>query len=202
MNERYFDEYKELLVKVIDDPSLPIVCNISVGHATPRCIVPFGVHAVVDANKQTIAFKSIYDKIEESAMAVVFCNGRILATNELIYGSEKISLPKGHVEENEKSIEASIRECYEETNIEITEANLVKELTPYSYEFLTPSNKLVKKTLLPYLFEIKNFGSPIPKEERMISVEWMSARDFMQSCSYENVKTVVTEALEAIYMKN
>ncbi len=56
MNERYFDEYKKLLVKVIYDPSLPIVCNINVGHATPRCIIPFGVHAIVDVNKQVITF--------------------------------------------------------------------------------------------------------------------------------------------------
>ncbi len=56
MNEWNFDEYKQLLVKVIDNPSLPIVCNINVGHATPRCIIPFGIHAVVDANKQVITF--------------------------------------------------------------------------------------------------------------------------------------------------
>lgn len=56
MNEKYFDAYKQLLVDTIGNPSLPIVCNINVGHATPRCIVPFGVHAVVDADKQEIVF--------------------------------------------------------------------------------------------------------------------------------------------------
>lgn len=56
MNEWYSNEYQQLLVKVIDKPSLPVVCNINVGHATPRCIVPFGVHAVVDAHNQTITF--------------------------------------------------------------------------------------------------------------------------------------------------
>lgn len=54
MDEVYADEYKELLVKVVDKPALPIVFNINVGHAMPRCIVPFGVNAVVDAEKQTI----------------------------------------------------------------------------------------------------------------------------------------------------
>lgn len=56
MDEVYADEYKELLVKVVDKPALPIVFNINVGHAMPRCIVPFGVNAVVDAEKQTIRF--------------------------------------------------------------------------------------------------------------------------------------------------
>ncbi|MCD7996126.1 MAG: LD-carboxypeptidase [Clostridiales bacterium] len=58
MNERFFNEYKKLLVDIIDNPNLPIVCNINVGHAIPRCIIPFGVHASVDAKKQVITFSS------------------------------------------------------------------------------------------------------------------------------------------------
>ncbi len=137
-------------------------------------------------------------KIEESAMAVVMCNGKVLVTNELIYGSEKLSLPKGHVEENETSLQAAIRECFEETNIIIKEQNLVKKLTAYSYEFLTPSNKLIRKTLTPYLFEIKDLGNPIPKEERMLAVTWMSIEEFFENCPYDNVKDVVKEALKLI----
>jgi len=55
-DETYFDDYKKLLVEVIDNPTLPIVVNLNVGHANPRCIVPFGVHATVDVNKQEILF--------------------------------------------------------------------------------------------------------------------------------------------------
>lgn len=56
MDEMYMEEYHRLLVEVIDDPELPILANISVGHATPRCIVPFGAEAAVDAEKQEIRF--------------------------------------------------------------------------------------------------------------------------------------------------
>ncbi len=56
MDEMYVEDYKQLLVEVIDNPSLPIVTNINVGHATPRAIVPFGVHAYVDATEQVIRF--------------------------------------------------------------------------------------------------------------------------------------------------
>ena len=49
-------EYKEAVFRVVDDPKLPIVANLSVGHATPRCILPFGVPARVDAEKQEITF--------------------------------------------------------------------------------------------------------------------------------------------------
>lgn len=134
-------------------------------------------------------------KIELSAMAVVIYNGKILSINEIIYGKETLSLPKGHKEENESIIETAIRECYEETNIVISKEDLVKELTSYSYEFLTPSNKLIRKTIVPFLFEVQTEGNPIPKEERMISVQWMDKDEFIDKCSHENVKLVVKEIL-------
>ena len=56
MDDTYAEEYRELLVKVIDRPNLPLVFNINVGHAMPRCIIPFGVDAVVDAENQIIRF--------------------------------------------------------------------------------------------------------------------------------------------------
>ena len=56
MDEAYAEEYKKLLVEVIHRPELPIVFNLNIGHAMPRCIIPFGVPAVVDAGKQIIRF--------------------------------------------------------------------------------------------------------------------------------------------------
>jgi muramoyltetrapeptide carboxypeptidase LdcA involved in peptidoglycan recycling len=52
----YEREYRQLLREVIDDPALPVLCNLSIGHAAPRCILPFGVPAQVDAEKQIIRF--------------------------------------------------------------------------------------------------------------------------------------------------
>ena len=56
MDGAYDAEYREILREVVDDPNKPIVRNLSVGHATPRCIVPFGVEAEVDAQNQRIRF--------------------------------------------------------------------------------------------------------------------------------------------------
>ena len=56
MDETYAEEYKQLLIEVIDRPDLPIVFNLNIGHATPRCIMPFGVEATVDVKKQIIRF--------------------------------------------------------------------------------------------------------------------------------------------------
>ncbi|MBQ2062160.1 MAG: LD-carboxypeptidase [Oscillospiraceae bacterium] len=56
MDRAYEREYLEALTETVDDPALPIVCNLNVGHATPRCIIPFGVEATVDAEAQRITF--------------------------------------------------------------------------------------------------------------------------------------------------
>ena len=56
MDEAYDSEYRALLTEVIDDPELPVLCNVNIGHATPRCIIPFGVEATVDAERQRIRF--------------------------------------------------------------------------------------------------------------------------------------------------
>ena len=49
-------EYREALLRVIDAPRLPVLANLSIGHAAPRCILPFGVEARVDFEEQTIRF--------------------------------------------------------------------------------------------------------------------------------------------------
>ena len=56
IDEAYSEEYQKLLVSVIDRPELPILYNVNIGHATPRCIIPFGIDARVDAEKQVISF--------------------------------------------------------------------------------------------------------------------------------------------------
>ena len=56
MNEAWAEEYKQLLAEVIGRPELPVVFNINIGHAMPRCIIPFGVDAEVDAEAQVIRF--------------------------------------------------------------------------------------------------------------------------------------------------
>ena len=56
MDETYVEEYKRILVDVIDQPILPVVCNINIGHSQPRCIIPFGVEATVDIDNQVIRF--------------------------------------------------------------------------------------------------------------------------------------------------
>lgn len=55
-DEVYYDEYKQILLKEISNEELPILYNLNVGHSTPRCIIPFGVEAEVNADEQVIKF--------------------------------------------------------------------------------------------------------------------------------------------------
>ena len=56
MDETYAEEYRQLLKEAAGRPDLPIVFNVNTGHAMPRCIIPFGVEAAVDAERQVIRF--------------------------------------------------------------------------------------------------------------------------------------------------
>ena len=56
MDNVHREEYHRRRAAAVDDPSLPILADVSVGHALPRCILPFGVNARVDAQAQTITF--------------------------------------------------------------------------------------------------------------------------------------------------
>lgn len=56
MDETYYEEYKKVLVETVNNPQLPIIYNINIGHALPRCIIPFGIPAVVDVCQQKIQF--------------------------------------------------------------------------------------------------------------------------------------------------
>ena len=56
MDNVHREEYHRRLAAEVDDPALPILADVRVGHALPRCILPFGVNARVDAQAQTITF--------------------------------------------------------------------------------------------------------------------------------------------------
>lgn len=137
-----------------------------------------------------------YPKIESSAMAVVTCRNTILTTNELIYGKNVLSLPKGHKEDGETLLQTAIRECFEETNVVINPENVVDEMPSYFYEFFTPENEMIRKTITPFHFEVDGCAQPLCKEKRVLSAQWMDLGEFLSKCPYENVKNSVGQLLK------
>ena len=57
MDEKYDQDYREIMTSVLDNENIPVLWNVNVGHATPRCIIPFGRMAHVDADEQRIVFE-------------------------------------------------------------------------------------------------------------------------------------------------
>lgn len=56
-DEKFFEDYKKIIIEETADCEVPVVANINIGHATPRCIIPFGVKATVDTVNQIIRFE-------------------------------------------------------------------------------------------------------------------------------------------------
>jgi len=135
-------------------------------------------------------------QLEESCMAVVLSGDKVLATRELIYGKEILSLPKGHIEVGESHADTAIRECFEETDIEPQKADIVGELEPYIVRFTDHHFKLVCKAIYPIVFRVGRCGEPRPKEERMVEARFMDIKEFLTVCTYDNVKQIVKQAAE------
>lgn len=131
---------------------------------------------------------------EHSAMAIVMCQSKILSTTELVYGKARLSLPKGHLEANETALQCAIRECYEETDITITNDNYVATLDDYTVEYTDNNDQLICKTITPLVFVVPTPTAAVAKEERMLDVQWLDIADFVQRCSYGNVVEIVLQA--------
>lgn len=56
-DEQYYEEYKEIYYKIINDKDLPILYNVNFGHAYPRCIIPLGIEVEVDLDRKIMTLK-------------------------------------------------------------------------------------------------------------------------------------------------
>lgn len=58
-DERYYEEYKQVLIQVVGTeagrPQLPILYNLNFGHTAPICILPYGVRAEIDCTRRSLA---------------------------------------------------------------------------------------------------------------------------------------------------
>lgn len=59
-DEQYYEEYKEIFYKIIENKDLPILYNVNFGHAYPRCVIPYGIETEVNLDKKSITFKEAF----------------------------------------------------------------------------------------------------------------------------------------------
>ena len=59
IHEKYYDEYKEVLISVIAEEAgrsdLPILYNVNFGHTSPMCILPYGALAMIDCENKILS---------------------------------------------------------------------------------------------------------------------------------------------------
>jgi len=53
MDEAYYEEYKNVLLKELSSYSFPILFNFNFGHSFPRTIIPYGFDAEIDVTNKT-----------------------------------------------------------------------------------------------------------------------------------------------------
>lgn len=53
-DEKFYEEYKQVWLEVTEQYNLPIMYNINIGHAAPRCILPYGASVSLDFNTRRI----------------------------------------------------------------------------------------------------------------------------------------------------
>ena len=54
IDETYYDEYKQILIKELKDYNIPVLYNLNFGHAVPRTIIPYGALAKIDPINKTV----------------------------------------------------------------------------------------------------------------------------------------------------
>lgn len=64
-DEAYYEAYKQVYLEVVDNKELPILYNVNFGHASPRCVIPYGVEVRVDVDEKKIVFlESMFEESE------------------------------------------------------------------------------------------------------------------------------------------
>jgi len=53
-DEQFYEQYKDVWLEVAQRHNMPIVYNLNFGHATPRCILPYGGNVKIDLDKARV----------------------------------------------------------------------------------------------------------------------------------------------------
>lgn len=101
------------------------------------------------------------------------------------------SFPKGHVEGEETEVETARREIKEETSIDVIIDPTFRETVTYS-----PKKDTVK-VVVYFLAKAKNVDF-VPQEDEIAEIRWVDISYAGNILSYENDRTIVARAKNAI----
>jgi 8-oxo-dGTP pyrophosphatase MutT (NUDIX family) len=105
-------------------------------------------------------------------------------------------IPKGHLEQNETSEQAALREVFEETGLE---AQIITQLGEVNYQFIQDGAK-ISKTVHVYLMQ--QTGGELSFENdphnEASELEWVQVSELLARLSHGNEKRIAKLAIELI----
>jgi 8-oxo-dGTP pyrophosphatase MutT (NUDIX family) len=105
-------------------------------------------------------------------------------------------IPKGHLEQNETSEQAAIREVFEETGLE---AEIIQHLGEVNYQFIHDGAK-ISKTVHVYLMQQTGGELSFDKDphKEASELEWVQVSELLARLSHGNEKRIAKVAIELI----
>jgi len=105
-------------------------------------------------------------------------------------------IPKGHLEQDETSEQAAIREVFEETGLE---AQIIQHLGEVNYQFIQDGSK-ISKTVHVYLMQQTGGELSFDKDphKEASEMEWVQVSELLARLSHGNEKRIAKVAIELI----
>ncbi len=66
IDEKCYEEYKEVYREIFKDSNLPIMYNINFGHAVPRCVLPYNAEVTIDYDNKKITVHNPFKQKNKS----------------------------------------------------------------------------------------------------------------------------------------
>lgn len=111
-------------------------------------------------------------------------------------GSDKWTIPKGHVEENETTLDAAYRETYEETGLDLHKLNFVDVWKHFSHMY-----SLRNKDVVVFFADDKT-GMLIDEQLFCESINGESPEiDDYKWVNYKEAKIIVTRSQQELFSK-
>ena len=105
-------------------------------------------------------------------------------------------IPKGHLEQDENSEQAALREVFEETGLE---AQIIQHLGEVNYQFIQDGSK-ISKTVHVYLMQQTGGELSFDKDphKEASELEWVQVSELLARLSHGNEKRIAKLAIELI----
>jgi 8-oxo-dGTP pyrophosphatase MutT (NUDIX family) len=113
------------------------------------------------------------------------------------------NFPKGHFNEDEKTMDVALRETYEETGLRKSDLRIIPDFRAYEKFYFREGNELIHDTVVLFLAETKNPRIIISTREHS-GYAWFTYRDAVKvlGSKYVATRKVLKQANDLIHRKS